>query len=142
LTQEELQNIIEELEGKVSKDTATFGIYQYGGGADESFIEADKEGLMLFALELLKAARVSADILDDKEKSIIPIEFEEDWISDQSNTVIQYVKPVLARQPSQEQSNRKGTLADILLPVGCVAVLVLLVVAMLVGLWTLVKWIF
>lgn len=142
MTQDELQNIIEELEGKISKDTATFGILQYGGGADESFIKADKEGLKLFALELLKAAQKSADTVSDKEKNIIPIEFEDDWISEQSDTVIQYVEPIIPRQPIEAQPKHKDTIADKLIPVGCFAVLAILVVAVLVGLWTLVKWIF
>ena len=73
---EEHDKIIEQLRRYIREDDATFGIFQYGGGADESYIKADKQGLRLFALELLMAAQKSNEILHDKEKSIIPIDFE------------------------------------------------------------------
>lgn len=142
MTQNELENIIKELETKVSKDSATFGIFQYGGGSDESFIKADKAGLILFSLELLKAAQKSIETLSDNEKNIIPIEFEEDWISEQSDSVIQYVETVKERQPGRPHATHKDTIADKLLPIGCIAVLALLIFALLVGLWTLAKWTF
>ncbi|NTS44037.1 hypothetical protein HRG84_24370 [Flavisolibacter sp. BT320] len=142
MIQDELQNIIEELEAKVSKDKATFGIFQYGGGADESFIKADKEGLKLFALALLHAAQKSADTINNKEKNVITLEFEENWISEQSDTVIHYVEPVAQTQPSEEREKHKDTFIDKLLPVGCYTVLIILLGALLVGLWTLAKWIF
>lgn len=141
MTQDELQKIIEELEARVSKDKATFGIFQYGGGPDESFIKADKEGLKLFALELLKAANKSNDILEDKEKNVIPIELDESWVNEQSDTVIQYVEPVAERLPSEKPVKHKTTFFDKLLPFGCFTVLTILLAALLVGLWTLAKWI-
>lgn len=142
MTQEELENIIKGLETSVSKETSTFGIFQYGGGADESFIKADKAGLILFSIELLKAAQKSNEPLSDIDKSIIPIEFEEEWINEKSDTVIQYIEPVKERQSRTPQATHKDTIADKLLPIGCIAVLALLIFALFVGLWTLAKWIF
>lgn len=142
MTQEKLQKIIEELEVEVAKDKATFGIFQYGGGSDESFIKADKGGLMLFALEILKAANKYDITLNDKNKNIIPIKFKESWFSDQSDTVVQYIEPVNERLPNEKPVNHKDTIFDKLLPFGCYAVLIFLVATLLVGLWTLVKWIF
>lgn len=55
----ELQKIIDTLEKNQSTEDAYFGIFQYGGAPDESYIKANKEGLELFSLELLKAAKVS-----------------------------------------------------------------------------------
>jgi hypothetical protein len=56
LTKEELQKIIELFDEEDLKRQGIFGISQYGSGSDESYIRANKEGLELFALALLKAA--------------------------------------------------------------------------------------
>ena len=142
MTQSELNKVINELEGQVSKDKATFGIFKYGGDSDESYIQADKEGLKLFALELLKAANKSSDILIDKGKNIVPIPFQENWIDEQSDTVIQYIEPVAERPKSIEEKKYKETIVDKLVPFGCYAILIILAVALLTGLWTLIKLIF
>jgi len=141
LTQDELQKIIDQLERQTSKDNATFGIFQYGGGSDESCIKADKEGLKLFALELLKASSKTNEIINDKGKNIIPIIFQENWIDDQSDTVIQYVKPVERRQIKDEKKY-KETIIDKVLPYGCYAAFIILAIAIIVGFWTLIKWVF
>lgn len=49
----------------VSKETALFEIYQYGGGPDESFVKADEAGLQLFAIEPLKASLKPEQTLSD-----------------------------------------------------------------------------
>ena len=53
LTKEELQKIIDQFDEDELKRQGIFGISQYGGGSDESFIRANKKGLELFALQLL-----------------------------------------------------------------------------------------
>ena len=142
MTQDELQKIIDQLEEQTSKDKATFGIFQYGGGSDESFIQADKEGLKLFALGLLKAASKTNEIIADKEKNIIPIPFEESWINEQSDTAIQYIEPVDKRLDSKEVKKYKETIAAKLLPYGCIVGLLIIVIAFIVGLVTLIRWVF
>jgi hypothetical protein len=67
MDKEMLQNIILNLEEDILKEKATFGIYQFGGGPDESCIKADEGGLKLFAITLLKAAIE----LKDKRNSTI-----------------------------------------------------------------------
>jgi hypothetical protein len=57
MTKEELQEIIGRFNEEELKQLGLFGIFQYGGGSDESFIRANKEGLELFTLQLLKSAR-------------------------------------------------------------------------------------
>ena len=142
MIQNELQRIIDQLESEISKDKATFGIFQYGGGSDESCIQADKEGLKLFALELLKASNKTDEILSDNEKNIIPITFQENWIDEKSDTVIQYVKPVEQRQIGKDDKKYKESILDKLLPYGCYAGLIIIVISIIVGLWTLIKWVF
>ena len=97
-TKEDLQNIIDQFDEEELKRQGIFGISQYGGGSDESFIRANKEGLELFALELLKSARDTEATLADANKKIIPF--------------------------------------------GCGLVVIFLVISIIVGLVTLLQWLF
>jgi len=60
--------IIDQFDEEELKRQGIFGISHHGRGSDESFIRANKEGLELFALELLKSARDTEAILSDTEK--------------------------------------------------------------------------
>ncbi|MFT3703923.1 MAG: hypothetical protein QM802_16275 [Agriterribacter sp.] len=142
MTQDELQNIITKLESQIAKDNATFGIFQYGGDSDESYIQADKNGLNLFALELLKAAHNAGKTSNSKEEGIIPISFQENWFDEKSETIIHYVEIVKERNIRIGRKGDKESIAEKLLPYGCLIGLALIIVAFFVGLWTLVKWIF
>ena len=51
-----IEAIIGELESVASKEKGYFSMWQYGGGPDESFIKANRDGLRLYAIELLKAS--------------------------------------------------------------------------------------
>ena len=141
MTKEELLNIIKTLEEKTSKENATFGIF-HGHESVESLIRANKDGLQLFAIELLRAANETDDILKDPEKNIIPISSEADWINDESQTIIQYVHPIENIPLAKEDYIRKEGFFEKFIPLGCLAVLIIIVVALIVGLWTLIKWIF
>jgi len=141
LTKEELQKIIETLDQRTSKENASFGIFHVHGSM-ESLIQANKEGLQLFAIELLKAANETDDILKDPEKNIIPISSEEDWINDESQTIIQYVRPIENIQVAKDDIKRKEAFFEKLIPFGCLAGLLIIAVSLIVGFWTLVKWIF
>lgn len=142
MKQDDLQYIIEKLENQVSKENAIFGIFQHGGASDESYIQADKEGLKLFALELLKAADQTDDITHINTKNIIPITFRENWIDERSDTVIHYVEPSNKRSSTTEIKKHKERLVEKLLPYGCLVVLAITIVALFVGFWSMIKWIF
>ena len=142
LTKEELQNIIDQFDEEELKRQGIFGISQYGGGSDESFIRANKEGFELFALELLKSARDTEATLADAEKKIIPFDYDEDWIDESSDTFIQYVEPIADKQKLKPKAEHKTTIADRLMPYGCGFVAIVLVVSIIVGLVTLFKWLF
>jgi hypothetical protein len=142
LTKEELQKIIDQFDEEELKRQGVFGISQYGGGSDESFIRANKEGLELFALELLKSARDAEAILSETEKKIIPLDYEENWIDENSDTLIQYVEPIADKQKLRPKSEITSTFTDKLIPYGCGLVAIILVVAVIIGLVTLFKWLF
>ena len=141
LTKEELQKIIDQFDEEELKRHGIFGISQYGGGSDESFIRANKEGLELFALELLKSARDTEAILSDTKKKIIPLDYDENWVDENSDTFIQYIEPIADKQKLRPNSENTSTFTGKLMPYGCGLVAIILVVAVIVGLVTLIKWI-
>ena len=57
VTQKKIENIISELENSNNKKKAFFGLYQYGGDIHESCIRANRQGLILYAVELLRASK-------------------------------------------------------------------------------------
>lgn len=142
LTKEDLQKIIDQFDEEELKRQGIFGISRYGGGGDESFIRANKEGLELFALELLRSARDAEEIISDTQKTIIPLDCEGSWIDENSDTVIQYVKPVTDKQKLVPESEHGSTFKDKLVAYGCGLVAIILVIAVIVGLVTVFKWLF
>ena|SRR5690606_29459742 len=143
LTKEELQKIIDQFDEEELKRLGIFGILQYGGGADESFIRANKEGLELFALELLKAARDTETTLADSEKKVIAnFDHDEDWIDKNSDTFITYIEPIADKQKSNPEPEYQSTFADKLIPFGCGLIAIFLVTIFLSGLFTIIKWLF
>jgi hypothetical protein len=142
LTKEELQKIIDQFDEDELKRHGIFGISQYGGGSDESFVRANKEGLELFALELLKSAREIENVLSDPEKNIIPFDYDEDWLDENSDTFIHYIEPIADKQKLKPKSEYKSTFVDKLMPFGCVLIAIVLVISVAVGLVTVFNWIF
>lgn len=117
----DLNEIIDKLEKTNSKSDASFGIFQYGGGPDESYIKGNKQGLELFAAELLKASKDAEDIVSDKEKEIIPLEYEEGWID--GDIFIQYIQPSLEKREGLDEPSNKTSWKDKLLGLGCLVML-------------------
>jgi hypothetical protein len=141
VTKKELQDLISKLESEVSKDTALFEIYQYGGGPDESFVKANKEGLQLFATELLRASLKVEETIDDSSKNTIHIEHES--MMENGDIGIHYIEPTLEkRQTALKIKSEKDTWKDKLTKGGCIVIAVVLIIATIVGLISILKWIF
>ncbi len=138
---EELQNIIDKFDENDLKQKSVFGIFQYGGGSEESFIKANKEGLELFALQLLKASNEVDLILADKEKNNILLDYTENWIHQDSQTFLQYIEPTTEKQINYPNEENKTTFADKIMPYGCGLILIILAISTFVGLGTIIKWI-
>jgi len=138
---EEHDKLIEQLRLNVHQEDAIFGIFQYGGGTDECYIRANKEGLQLYALELLIAAQKAEEVFEDPKTNIIPVKYEESWIDQHSDVFLQYVEPVGKRAifPYEEE---KSTVSDKLLSSGCVLFLIFILLSVIVGAASIFKWIF
>lgn len=137
MTKAELQNIINQFDEDSLKKEAVFGIFQFGGGSDESFIKANKEGLTLFAIQLLKSAKEHNTIENGKKS--VPFEYEESWIDGDSDTFVQYIE--FAEKKDFKKETPVG-LKDRLTPIGCVFALIILLALIITGLVTFFKWLF
>jgi hypothetical protein len=139
LTQEKLQQIIDQFDEHALRQQGIFGIYQYGGGPDESFIRANKEGLELYALELLKSAKRMEGIPVNKGVNSIP--FDEDWTEESSDMHLHYIEPVTRKQKIKSDEEHKRFISK-LLPYGCGLIFIILLIAIIVGFETMFKWLF
>lgn len=142
MKKEELNKIIETLESSHSMDDAYVAIYQYGDDPDESYAKANKEGLALLAIQLLKGSRDFDEIVANDEESVIPIDYNEEWID--GDVFIKYVKPVdkKGKLIREEEASHEGTFLDKLLPFGCIGVIILIVISTIIGLISIFNWIF
>lgn len=142
MKKEELNKIIESLESSNSVDDAHLAIYQYGGGPDESYAKANKEGLELLAVQLLKASRDFDEIVNDDEKNIILLDYEEDWLK--GDVFIHYVEPVDKAGKPLKRKNEAYTekFSDQLVPLGCFGIILIIVISTIVGLVSIFNWIF
>lgn len=140
MNQEEIEDIIKKLETQNLKEKATFGIFQYGGGSDESYIEANKEGLVCYAIELLKSVSKidKIEVLDRQEVLFS----DEDWIDEQSDTIVHHIKSVEKRNRVKQEAKHTNKYIDKLWQVGCILAFILIVVIFVIGSFSLVKWIF
>lgn len=139
MTTEELGSIIKSFDTDGLKEKGTFGIFQYGGGPDESFIRANTEGLKLFALELLQSALEADEVLENENLKSIPLNLEQDWINQDSDTFIDFVEPI-ANKPIINQEAAAND--QLFFQIGCVLLLIFLTVSIVIGIGTLVSWIF
>lgn len=142
MNEEELQNIINKFDEIELKKQAIWGIFQHHGDFDESVIKANKEGLELFALELLKASLESNKIIEDKKDKIIHLDYYGDWISENADAYLKYIELIDEKQPLKPKIEYKTTFADKLIPYLLITFLIILIVALLIGLGTMFSWIF
>lgn len=140
MTQQKLQSNIEQLQQETDSANASFGIYQNGGGTDESFIRANPDGLREMAIALLKAAAEMAEQEPSAEKKIIPFPHDASWIDENGDTFIQYIEP--SGNKPVAPLDEKESLKDSAFKYGFIAFFILLVVACIVGLVTLFNWVF
>lgn len=120
---------------------ANFGVFRAGGGEDESCIKANKQGLELFALELLKASLQSEINKPGHEKNIYHLKINEPWIAEDSDVFLYHIEIQSGARISKIKENYKPSFIDNLMPYGCGLVLIFLIVALIIGLVTIIEFI-
>ncbi|PJJ59250.1 hypothetical protein [Hymenobacter chitinivorans] len=146
MTPEEITDFTVRLTAETSPQEAYFGIFQYGGGPDESCIRANKQGLQLFAAKLLSAAAQVDETLAHETQTIIPFEdeVEDSWLD--GDVFVQYIEPLADRPAPLPTPTVSSTLLDTLMTYalqgGVFILLIGLVVGIVNGLRTIAGWIF
>lgn len=140
MTKEELQEIVARLKATNTKDDAYFGIFRYGGGPDESFIKANRQGLELFAAEVLEASMFAEEIVNDHKKNIHSFSYDEEWID--GETLVQYVEPFLEPRQKIKEETVTPSWTDKMFAGGCILFVVICLVLLITGLVTAIKWMF
>lgn len=68
MDEEKIKKLISGLDESVSKEGAAVQFNAYGGGPDESYIQANKQGYLRLGIEILKAAySPRVKVKDDKD---------------------------------------------------------------------------
>lgn len=138
MEKKELEDIIEKLELNVSKENGTFGLY-YVDGEDACHIKANKDGFELFAIELLKAAKDIENVIENKEKNYIDFGFNRKWI--QGDVIIAYIKPILEKRVEIiAEKAYVPAIKDDLFNFGCFALIGILILSLIVGVYTIITW--
>lgn len=140
MSDKEIAELISQLRGEKKYDEAYIGFFQYGGGPDESFIRANRQGLELLAAELLAAAlETETEFEAGKEKTY---GLDQDLINDDSEYGFSYVELKKgSRNDIKPYSEYEETWKDKAFKIGCFAIGILIVGLLIIGFITTVKWI-
>ncbi|WP_375418995.1 UPF0175 family protein [uncultured Hymenobacter sp.] len=140
----EIKLLADRIRNVQSQQDAIFEINQYGGGPDESYIRANKDGILLLAAEFLVASAHFEEVLNSDTKSGISISC--DWASD-GTVGLNYIEPTANTREADEPVEQspfwsfpksKDDLIGLLLAIGFISVPVFAII----GIGTVVKWLF
>ncbi|UUV20961.1 hypothetical protein [Paenimyroides aestuarii] len=136
---QKIQELINQFDTEKLKENAYFGIFQYGGGNDESYIKANKEGLLLYSMYMLIASKNINTITDISKDKTIPFERFVDWIDKDSSTIIGYVEKYEAN-PKKVIERNDSNVFQKLIPIGCFLLFIIFGVCFFVGLGEIISW--
>nr|BFF38676.1 hypothetical protein BACY1_04810 [Tenacibaculum mesophilum] len=137
---EEIGKLINELRSQKNYDKAYIGYFQYGGGPDESYIKANRQGLELHAAELLEAAlETEKEFEDGKIKTFGLDEGIPDEESDFFFDYVELKKEV--RNEIKPDFEYNETWKDKIFKFGCFGILIGLGILTIIGLITVISWI-
>ncbi|MDA9057479.1 hypothetical protein N9K49_06515 [Flavobacteriaceae bacterium] len=139
MTDKEIGKIINKLRTEKNYDEAYIGFFQYGGGPDESYIKANRQGLELHAAELLAAAlETETEFETGKQKTF---GLDQDLLDDNSEFGFNYVElKKEIRNEIKPYSEYKETWKDKVFKTGCVIIGISLVVLLLIGIVATITW--
>ena len=140
---DDIERLVVRLESETPPEDAYFAILRISE-VDESYIQANAFGLQRFAAELLKASLKADEVIADKEQSTIPfgpkVGF---WID--GDVLLDYVEPVIEKpedvadgpdEPHEEAWQDKA------LGLGCLASVFFILLLIIVGVITVIRWLF
>lgn len=137
MEKEELDKFIEKIENEVPKEKAFFGVNMINHEED-AYISANKYGLELFAIELLKAAKKTTEIKEDSEENIIIFDPKEKWIT--GNIRIGYIEPKLKHRIDPKIETNKTTWKDKVVKYGCFTIIAIVIIIFIAGVVSVINW--
>ncbi len=140
MTDKKIAELIDQLRSEKTYDEAYIGFFQFGGGPDESFIKANRQGLELYAADLLAAAlETETEFGSEKEKTY---GLDHVLLADDSEFGFSYVE--LKKEKRNEikpLSEYKETWKEKAFKIGCIAIGIVLIAFLIIGFITAVTWI-
>lgn len=80
--------------------------------------------------------------MSDPEKKVIPFNYDEDWVDENSDTFIQNIELIADKQKLKPKSEYKSTFVDKLVPLGCGLIVITLLISIVLGFVTMFNWLF
>lgn len=137
---EELKEIIEKLEKRNNPEEAYFGFYHEDDDPDDQLIKANREGLELYALDLLRAARETYD-LTEKENPKTYWSDVDDFDDENSHFSFDRIKVFKGTKQEIDPSLQKPkTWKEKASDAGCLGLVLLIIALILIGLKTVGSW--
>ena len=137
---DDIERLVARLESEVPEEEAYFAIFEISNETERSSIQANAHGLQRFAAELLKASLKVDEVLAKEEQSTIPIgPGESEWTH--GDIFIDCIEPV-AERPEVVVEPYEETWQDKAISFGCLALVLFIVFLTIVGVITVIRWIF
>ncbi len=133
-----LQDIIDRLESTNSINDAYWGLFEYDGAGIN--IEANRQGLELFAARLLRASKNARQIVSGKGKNTILLDHQEEWID--GELVIRGIKPILKNRDQIFREFPQRNWKDKIFEFGCLMGIILFIIFFVIGVASSIQWVF
>ena len=125
MTEEEINSLVNKLDGQVPKEGAVIELKQYGGGPDESKMTANRAGYLRLGIEFLKAAFKQPS---GKDPYVIEVDIQY-LLSDDSDVGFDWFeRREELKQPGVEKSSLAKKILSVCLGFVCLGVVALAVI--------------
>lgn len=133
---QQIQKLINQFDTEKLKENAYFGIFDE---AEYSYIKANKEGLLLYAMNLIVASKNIDSITNDSKDKTVPFERFENWIDEDSPIVIDYIEKFEGKRKEVIEPT-KSNFFEKFIPIGCFLLFIIFGVSFFVGLAEIISW--
>ena len=133
---QKIQELINQFDTEKLKENAYFGIFDE---AEYSYIKANKEGLLLYAMNLIVASKNIDSITNDSKDKTVSFGRIADWIDKDSPIVIDYIEKFDGKR-NEVVEPTKSSFFEKLIPIGCFLVFIIFGVSFFVGLAEIISW--
>lgn len=140
MTREEIEVFIRKLRENITEDGALFEIRKEGPAPDDGFVRANKDGVIKVAVDLLEASLGFEQEINSGDKIL---SFNTKELQTNGELVIGYIEATHAKRNEQTiVQHAKESWQDIATKVGCLLAFVLVIVSVVIGFITIIKWAF